>query len=248
MKILLLDIETSPILGYTWGLWKQNIYLDQIVEHPRVLGVSVKWLGQKSVRWLSEDKLGHEEMILKVHALMDEADAIVHYNGTTFDMPHLRREFIQAGLTPPAPHKDIDLMKVVKRQFRFASYKLAYVTEQLGLETKLDHSGFSMWAGCLAGDPKAWAEMGRYARRDTKILEPLYLKLLPWILNHPHQGLYVVEDEEGILRCPRCKSDRLQRRGEAAVRNYTYPRFQCQSCGGWSKGSKRERATEGSPL
>ncbi|CAJ6797142.1 RNase H superfamily protein [Burkholderia pseudomallei] len=29
-RILSLDIETSPILGYVWSLWKQNVSLNQI--------------------------------------------------------------------------------------------------------------------------------------------------------------------------------------------------------------------------
>ncbi len=29
-KILLLDIETAPHRVYAWGLWGQDIYLDQI--------------------------------------------------------------------------------------------------------------------------------------------------------------------------------------------------------------------------
>lgn len=29
-KILLLDIETSPLLSYTWGIWQQDVPLNMI--------------------------------------------------------------------------------------------------------------------------------------------------------------------------------------------------------------------------
>jgi hypothetical protein len=35
----------------------------------------------------------------------------------------------------------------------------------------------------MADDPKAWALMGRYNRQDVKLLEKLYVALLPWIQN-----------------------------------------------------------------
>jgi hypothetical protein len=31
-KILLLDIETAPHRVYSWGLWKQDIHIDRIIE------------------------------------------------------------------------------------------------------------------------------------------------------------------------------------------------------------------------
>src|SRR5271165_7266283 len=48
-KILVLDIETSPIVSYTWGLFDQNIGLEQIVQESNILSVAVKWLGDNRV-------------------------------------------------------------------------------------------------------------------------------------------------------------------------------------------------------
>lgn len=31
VRILILDIETSPMMAYVWSRWKQNIYLDQTI-------------------------------------------------------------------------------------------------------------------------------------------------------------------------------------------------------------------------
>lgn len=249
MRILILDIETAPNLAHVWGLWKQDVGLPQLLEPGRVIAFAAKWYGDKKVEFRSDYHDGHEKMVMRAHALMSEADTIVHYNGTTFDIPWLHTEFVKAGLVPPAPHKDLDLLKVVKKQFRFPSNKLMFVTKALGLSGKLTHTGHQMWVDCLLGEPdekrKAWNLMRRYNKRDVVTTEELYTKLLPWVAGHPHMGLFI--DSENPV-CPRCESTNLQRRGSASARNYTYPRFQCQDCGGWSKGSKRERVTEGSPL
>jgi hypothetical protein len=230
-------------------LWKQDVGLPQLLVPGSVIAFAAKWYGQKNVEFRSDYHDGHAQMVERAHQLMSEADAIVHYNGNTFDMPWLRTEFVQAGMTPPAPHKDIDLLRVVKKQFRFPSNKLAYVTKALDLSGKLSHTGHQMWVDCLQGDEetrrKAWNLMRRYNRQDVATTEELYTRLLPWITMHPHQGLFIDTDEPV---CPRCASTNLQRRGTASARNYTYPRFQCTDCGGWAKGTKRERVTEGSPL
>ena len=49
-----------------------------------------------------------------IHQLMDEADVMVGWNSAAFDRKHLNREFLQAGMTPPSPSREVDLMKVVK--------------------------------------------------------------------------------------------------------------------------------------
>ncbi|NIV35232.1 MAG: hypothetical protein GWN58_38990, partial [Anaerolineae bacterium] len=50
-----------------------------------------------------------EGMLEGAWELLDEADAVVHYNGKKFDIPTLNREFVKYGFTPPSPYKQIDL-------------------------------------------------------------------------------------------------------------------------------------------
>ena len=63
MKILLLDIETAPNRVYCWGLWDQNIGLNQIEEPGYTLCFSAKWHGQKEIIFDSLQKSSQEEMI-----------------------------------------------------------------------------------------------------------------------------------------------------------------------------------------
>lgn len=234
MRTLLVDIETSPNLAYVFDLWNQNISIDKLVETTEMLSFASKWLGDKRVEFRSNFHDGHEVMVERAHALLDEADAVVHYNGKRFDVPHMNREFWVGGLTPPSPYKQIDLYQVVKKNFRFPSNKLAHISTVIGLEGKVQHEGFSLWVRCMAGDEKAWSQMRTYNKRDVTLLEPLYQKLLPWISNHPNLNLY--NDTSG---CPKCGSDHIQKRGFAYTGISKFQQYQCQACGGWFRDGQR---------
>lgn len=232
-KVLTLDIETSPIEAHVWGLWQQNVGLNQILKPTKLLSFAAKWYGKKSVAFKSVHHDGHEEMVKSAHAFLDEADVVVHFNGKKFDIPHLNREIIQAGLTPPSPYRQVDLVQVARRQFLFPSNKLAYVTQALGLSGKLSHTGHDMWIKCLAGDEKAWALMRRYNIQDVRTTEELFDKLRPWV---PALNLGVFSDDAEERTCPACGSTNVQRRGVAVTALGRYPRFACQDCGRWSRG------------
>lgn len=240
MKILLLDIETSPNLAWVWGLWKQNVAINQIEESGRILCWAAKWLDAPKMFFSSSKKDGEIVMLQKAHELVSEADCIVTYNGRKFDLPTLNREWIKNGFEPPAPHRDIDLLEAAKRRFRFTSNKLDYVTDYLGLGQKVRHGGFELWTGCMEGNPKAWREMERYNKQDVKLLESLYKRMLPWLDRHPSHGPVV-----GDMCCPKCGSEDLQMRGWAYTQAHKYQRYQCKGCGGWLRGHKTVLRTRG---
>jgi uncharacterized protein YprB with RNaseH-like and TPR domain len=232
MKILFLDIETTPNLAYVWGLFKQNIAINQIEESTEMLCFGARWYGEKKVIFKSVHHDGKEAMLQEVHRLLDEADVLVGWNSKAFDSKHLKRELLQAGMKPPSPYKEMDLMLAVKSQFKFPSNKLDYVAQTLGVGAKVQHSGFDLWKKCMAGDNKAWAEMKKYQIQDVNLLIDLYEILKPWIPGHPNRALHDGL-EEGCLVCG---SAHLQRRGVARSASGTYHRFQCQDCGKWQRG------------
>lgn len=234
MKILVLDIETTPHLVYTWGLFKQNIGINQIVEPTRVLSWAAKWVGEKKVHY---NDYTFNNCIEEVWHLIDQADAVVHYNGTAFDMKHLNREFIEAELPPPLLPKNIDLLKTVKERFRFASNKLDWVARELLGKKKIEHPGFPLWWGCMEGDSKMWALMKKYNIEDVKLTEELYLKIRGWIKGHPNHGLYI-EDQENPV-CRNCGSENVGTRGWQRLNVQSYMRYQCKDCGAQMRGRKR---------
>lgn len=236
MKILALDIETSPNLAYVWGLWKQNVAISQIHSSTEIICFVSKWVGSKSIEFHAGDyhPIGNKlEMVKTAWKLLDEADAVLHYNGKRFDIPHLNREFLMAGLTPPSPYRQIDLVDTVKRQFRFPSNKLDYVTKILGYPGKVKVD-FDLWLQCMAKDPDAWALMEKYNRRDVTEMEKLYVTLKPWIVGHPNMNI-----DSSEHTCPTCDSVNLQRRGFAYTPTGKFQQYVCNDCGRWSRAKNR---------
>jgi uncharacterized protein YprB with RNaseH-like and TPR domain len=180
VKILLLDIETTPMQVYTWGLWDQNIGINQIIKSTEMMCFGAKWLGQKSVTFKSAHHDGKKTMLEELHKLMEEADVLVGWNSASFDHKHINREFLENGMLPTSPTKDLDLMTVTKANFQFPSNKLDYVAQKLGVGSKFKHSGFELWIKCMEGDDKAWREMKKYQIQDVQLLDSLYDILLPW--------------------------------------------------------------------
>jgi len=233
MKILLLDIESSPNTAHVWGLWQQNVSINQLMESSYVLCYAAKWYGEKEVMFDSVHKSRPKTMLKGIHGLLNDADAVVHYNGTKFDIPTLNKEFLLHSFNPPSPYKQIDLLRVVRSNFRFPSNKLDYVAQRLNLGKKHEHEGHELWVKCMNGDKDAWKRMEKYNIQDVVLLENLYSHLLPWIKSHPNHNLF----SDGHV-CPNCSSSSLQRRGTAISATGTYQRYQCRSCGTWSQSTK----------
>lgn len=235
MRILAIDIETQPALAYVWGLWDQNISLAQLIEPPKMFCWVAKWIGVDGIEFRSVHHDGPEEMTRRMWSLLDQADVVMHYNGKRFDTPYINREFLRLHLGPPAPYKQIDLLQTARKEFKFASNKLAHVSEQMGLEGKIQHEGFSLWLKCMAGDPEAWDKMREYNVRDVLLLEELYEEWRPWIRSHPSMAAFAGKDV-----CPGCGGERLESRGYTYTTVGKYRRYRCKDCGRWSRSTKRE--------
>lgn len=231
MRVLALDIETAPAIVATFSLFKPIIGHGQIIEPGRILCFSAQWEDEKVTRFHSE-RDGYGVMLDHLHTLLDQADVVVTYNGKKFDIPWITGELIIAGYTPPSPYKQVDLYQVIRSNARLLSNKLDYVAKRLLDERKVSHQGFQLWLDCMAGDDKAWKTMEKYAKKDTALLIPLYRKLRPWIKVGPNAALY-----NGTNGCPRCGHEKLLKRGFQPTANCFYQRFQCKSCGAWSRGS-----------
>lgn len=240
IRILLLDIEISPTLATVWGLFNQNLSPDHIIGNSEVLCWSAKWLGEDDVMFSSKHRAKKRAMLGSMHSLLEQADVVVTYNGNSFDLKILNKEFLLLGMSPPAPYKSVDLLSVVRKRFRFTSNKLGYVAEQLKLGSKVKHAGLQLWIDCMnprsADYEKSWAMMEQYNIQDVRLLESLYTRVMGWIGNHPNRSV-----ETGECVCPNCGSHKVQRRGYMTSAAMLYARFRCSKCGKWSRSRTAER-------
>lgn len=232
-KILVIDMETKPALAYVWGLFDQNIGLSQLVAPSAPICFAAKFVGEKEMHFHSDWDDGHDVMIQKAHDLISLADAVVTYNGDSFDLKKFRGEFILAGLTPPPPITSIDLLKSVKK-LGLQSGKLAYVGPLLGIGGKVKTEGFDLWAKVMDGDLGAQKRMKKYCIGDVTLTEALYNVMRPYVVNHPH-----LKDTPGTA-CGACGSSKLQSRGWRRTKSFKIQRLHCQSCGSWSDGVRKK--------
>ena len=232
MKTLILDIEAAPAISYVWRLRENYIPVEHLVKPGYTLCWAARWYGNKEILFDSVKRSGAKRMTKRIHTLLDKADAVLTFNGRSYDIPTLEKDFLLQRLTPPAPYKQIDLYQTAKR-FNFISRKLNFITKQLELGEKVKHRGMDLWTDCMAGKPQAWAEMEKYNKQDVVLLESAYEILKPWIKNHPNLALYAKEDGG----CPACGKD-TEKRGFSYTTVGKYQRYQCTGCGHWSRSSQ----------
>lgn len=243
-RVLIYDIETAPNLGYVWGKWRQNVVHFQSEWY--ILCFAYKWLDERSTRVVAlpdfdlyQTEPDNDRLLVgALRDLLDEADVTIAHNVTGFDAPRARSRMLAHGIDPPSPSKDIDTLRVARRQFAFNGNRLDDLCRALGVGVKAETGGFGTWLGCMSGDPKAWKQMTRYNRQDVVILEELYRRLRPWIPNHPNMALIAGRPDS----CPRCgASEGFEARGWRYYNVTRRRRFRCRACRGYVMGRHLER-------
>ena len=247
-KILFFDIENFPNLAYVWQQRIDGYIPDNMMKDPWYMAMwSAKWLGDKKVMNKSLiDYPSHyksnprcDKMILKdLWALLDEADIVIGHNAKAFDIKKSNARFIMNGMLAPSPYKVVDTLQIARSKFFFTSNKLDNLGQYLGCGEKLETGGFKLWEDCMAGKRSAWKKFKKYCNQDVLLLEKVYYKLLPYATNHPNMGAYIDDDKP---RCPNCQSENLHKRGTSTTSTGQYKRYQCNSCGSWSRGKENLR-------
>lgn len=240
-KILILDIETAPLRSYTWGLWKQNIGLNQIISNWYMLSWAAKWLGDSTTEsdvLTAKEALEEEDyrIVKNLWKLLDEADIVIAHNGDKFDIPKINTRFVLHKLNPPSPYKQIDTLTTARKEFGFTSNRLDFIARFLGIGYKLPTT-FELWEESMAGNEAALSDMCKYNRHDVDILEEVYLKLRPYIKGHPNLDLY---GDYKNAHCPHCGKDSLTHIPNKFF--YTqavkYQVYRCAECGAVSRAKK----------
>lgn len=238
------DLETFANKAFVWGKYEQDVIA--YIQEGYMLSWSAKWLDGKQITKGLCDYKGYKPnsnddkaLVSELHDLISQADIVIAHNGDRFDVKKMNTRFIYHKLQPPEPYRTVDTLKIARNKFAFNSNKLDDLGHFLEVGRKLKHPGFDLWLGCEKGDPKSWDLMKKYNKQDVLLLEKIYLKLLPWITNHPN--ITVLQETKG---CPNCGSDNLQKRGLGFSNKTKIQRYQCFSCGSWTQGKYVPTQTE----
>lgn len=240
-RVLLLDWETSPYVSLTWGKYDQNVAA--FLQEMKMIGAGWKWLGEKET-YVSglPDYPGYKpgifnmddtRLVKHMASLFDKADVIIAHNGNSYDVKVLNTRMAVHGLEPNHPIIQIDTKLVSKGHFRFPSNKLDDIARTLGIGRKRPHTGIDMWIDCMNGDMKAWKMMKLYNKQDVVLLEQVYLRMRPWMKQHPNMNVL-----NGTQRsCRACGSVNTISRGLSYTATGKRNRYQCRDCYHYSSGS-----------
>lgn len=227
---LLLDLETAPMLAYTWGTYEQTIPYKMVKSTWYMLCWAAKDIDTKKTYGSSLPRSGwdEKEMLQELADLLDKTDVVIAHNGIKFDVRKINARFISLGIRRPSPYKVYDTLRVARRHFAFTSNRLEDLPEQLGISDRKGSPGWDTWAGCLEGDVKSFEKLYQYCKQDVKVLEAVFWKLLPW------QPLETFGIRDGA--CPTCNGTKLHSRGLYVGSKETYTKYSCTTCGSWSRG------------
>jgi DNA polymerase elongation subunit (family B) len=245
LKVLVLDIETAPILAYVWGLHEQEVGLNQIKSDWYVMAWGAKWLKSPEILYRDQrnkkDPSNDKAILTELWALLDQADIVITQNGEKFDGPKLNARFMLNGMNPPSPYRHLDTYKIVKQVAQFTSNKLEYLTDKLCLKhKKITHGqfpGMVLWKECMKNNIKAWDEMKRYNIEDVLSTEELYTKIRPWT---PETMPNVHPVDKTKSKCRVCGSSDVVRNGYRFSNHVKFARILCRACGAWSKDKVKE--------
>lgn len=239
-KVLLFDIENSPLITANWGLYEQNAVWT--LEEWYILCFSYRWLGKRKTynkslldyRGYKSGRDNEKALVTDLWKLFDEADIIIGHNGDRFDIRKSNAKFLEYGLGVPGNYKTVDTLKIARKYFALTSNKLDYLADILGIGRKKQTGGYKLWEQCMAGDKKAWKKMNAYCNHDVLLLEKVYLELRKWHVSHPDLNIY--NGERG--KCKTCQSTKLEKRGFDYTKVKKFQRYRCKNCGSWQRGEQ----------
>lgn len=241
--ITVADIETTPILAKVWGLFKQNVALNQIAEDWTIMSIAFKHLGNKKVYYQDvseqDDLKDDHALMVMLWTMLDESDIVIGQNFRRFDAKKINARFLAHGLPPPSPYQIIDTLEMAKASAAMTSNKLDWLSQKLTSMAKDHHNefpGMELWNECMAGNPRAWAAMKKYNIRDVPACEEVYLRLRPFYPYHPNLAAYTESEE---MQCTRCLSTDLEYVGTTHTNVSEYKQYRCGNCFGFC----RERYT-----
>lgn len=230
-KILLVDIETSPLEVYTWKIGQVYLDINDIIKDWSILAFSAKWLDDNKMIYMDtrhkKDPRDDKQLVKTLCELLNEADYVVSHYGSRFDVPKIeaRRYYHNHPLFKEPKHEDT---KTMSNKAGFTSHKLEYLAKYLKLKikklTKRKYAGKALWKAVLNKNMDAWREMELYNKTDVWVLEELYKKLRA---RATKINVNIWSNAEICV----CGSKSWIKNGIDRLASGNYQRVKCKNCG-----------------
>lgn len=230
-KILIFDIEVAPMKTFVYGIFDQNIGINQIEKDWFLFSFAAKWIGKDKIHYYDNRSRRNvwddRKLCEKLHKLLDEADIVIGHNSDGFDIKKCNTRFEFYKMPPVEFSQTIDTLKIARRYFKLTSNKLDYIAQYFGIEGKYKSKkfhGFELWRQCYNKNKEAFEEMEAYNKQDVWVTEKVYDRLKKWHAPLNFQA-YV---QEAICVCG---SKNFKKDGVRYTKQSAYQRYRCIKCG-----------------
>lgn len=229
---ILIDIETSTDKGEFYGQLHEARIV-KMIEESHITGFAVKWYGEKKIFVYDlKDFRGSEKKLLqKILWWTEQADYSIAHNGDKFDFKVINARLDKYHLPLISPIKTIDTLKIARKLWKLASYKLDFIGwyYDLGRKTQRPEINGPMTEGQRRKEKK-------YNGNDVLLLEKVFNLQLPHIgylpmFRIPKPKLNISEDKT----CPRedCGSSHTNSRGSRVSEGWLWQQLYCKGCYRW---------------
>ncbi len=198
-KILVYDIETTPVLAWIWRCGEQFVGHHQLFDGlnaTKIICITYRWLHEKKAKALVFDleTLDDEAIIREFDTIIQEADVIIGKNNNKFDNKHINFRRLLHGLPaiPDWTKRSDDLESQMRRHFNMQSFSLDYFSKLMGQGGKMKME-LQDWIDIVQNrSKKKLKKMVDYGKKDADDTAELILKVWPYVspkFNHSvHQG------------------------------------------------------------
>lgn len=219
-RCLILDIETTHLKP----------------DFGTILCIGYKWLGEKKPKIISitdfpnfkKDPTDDSEVVKAFYPILVEADILVTYFGTGFDVKYITSKLLEHRLEflPNTPH--VDLFYVVKGKMLLSRKSLQNTGLFLGCTAQKTPISGRIWKRAMCGHRASIKYIETHCASDVNLTEEVYMRLRPLVRQHPRRA--------GLGDCRVCGGDKLQLRGRyVAVTGGEQSRIYCRACGAWGR-------------
>lgn len=235
-----IDIETSPMLLWGYGLFNQNFSIEQIEESGQITSICILKEGDKEVYskgWdFSDGKGCDKDLLIESSNKLKDADIIIAQNGDSFDIKWLQWRLNGHSLESLKNLLTLDTLKMSKKVFRPPSHKLDFRSKEYGFGGKIDQT-FKDIIAVAKGDKKKQELRIRYNVKDVVDMRKIFWRELDYY-DLPAKVLNVLNRfvKETRPFCMKC-AVRRQRRFEVSRKKIKHTfKHVCNNCGHmWSR-------------
>lgn len=221
-RIAHVDIETTNLnanIGY--------IVSAAIREHGAPDG-EVILLSIRDCLSFKKDPTDDRELVRELVTLLQTYDLMTTWYGERFDLPFINTRAMLHGYEPVTGVKHLDLWKTCRKKLKLHSNRLQTFQQTFELEEAKTPLNFRCLQRAYSGHIPSIQNIEEHNIQDVLVLELAYTKLLPLISGHP--SLAVLDEGKLLDSCPKCGSDKLQKKGYYYTPSNKFRKYYCPSC------------------